>query len=113
MTISPDRQVSNMEGKAALPRSNGELVFQAPWEGRAFGLAVVMNHGGHYEWNEFANNLIAEIAAAEKAHTSPVYYEQWLEALEKLAISKGMISKDEVEARTEEFASGQREDHDH
>ena len=113
MAISPERQISHMKGKAALPRSNGELVFQAPWEGRAFGLAVVMNHDGCYEWKDFADNLMAEIAEAEKTQASQVYYEQWLQALEKLAISSGMVSKEELDARTEEFASGQREDHDH
>ena len=113
MSLSPDRQVSDMTGKAAPPRSNGELVFQAPWEGRAFGLAVAMNHDGRYEWTDFAGNLVAEIAESEKSRASQVYYEQWLAALEKLAISRGMVSKEELDARTEEFASGQQDDHDH
>ena len=81
-----------MTGKAAPPRSNGELVFQAPWEGRAFGLAVAMNHDGRYEWKDFAGNLTAEIAEGEKSGASQAYYEQWLAALEKLAISSGMVS---------------------
>jgi hypothetical protein len=29
-----------MEGTAALPRQNDELVFNAPWESRALGMAV-------------------------------------------------------------------------
>lgn len=31
-----------MSGAAALPRRNGELVFEAPWQGRAFGLALAL-----------------------------------------------------------------------
>ena len=40
---SADRLIANMEGSAALPRKNGELVFEAPWEGRAFGIAVALS----------------------------------------------------------------------
>ena len=37
-----DPRIANLDRSAALPRKNGELVFQAPWEGRAFGMAVVL-----------------------------------------------------------------------
>ena len=30
------------EGPAAPPRANGELVFEAPWESRAFGIAIAL-----------------------------------------------------------------------
>ena len=35
-----NQAVGSLDGVAALPRKNGELVFEAPWQGRAFGLAV-------------------------------------------------------------------------
>ena len=28
------------------PRANGELVFEAPWESRAFGVAVALHESG-------------------------------------------------------------------
>ena len=34
MNESPDKQIANMEEGVALPRKNGELVFEAPWEGQ-------------------------------------------------------------------------------
>jgi predicted DCC family thiol-disulfide oxidoreductase YuxK len=37
----------------APPRSNGELLFQRPWEGRAFGIAIALSKKGHYEWEDF------------------------------------------------------------
>jgi hypothetical protein len=37
----------DVEGPAAPPRSNGELAFAAPWESRAFGLAMALHDGGH------------------------------------------------------------------
>jgi nitrile hydratase accessory protein len=108
-----DRQVSNMEGDAALPRSNGELLFEAPWEGRAFGIAVVLNEDGRYEWREFRDQLVAEIAAEEAAATESSYYERWLASLERLAVAKGLVTEAELETRTAEYASGQREGDDH
>ena len=36
MTMRPGPEVTGMTGAAALPRRNGELVFEAPWQGRAF-----------------------------------------------------------------------------
>ena len=38
-----DRVVAVMEGAAALPRKNGELVFEEPWQGRVFGMAVALH----------------------------------------------------------------------
>ena len=43
MTSPTNDDISLMDGEASLPRSNGELIFDAPWEGRAFGLAVALN----------------------------------------------------------------------
>ena len=31
--------IDDLQGSAAVPRSNGELVFSQPWEARAFALA--------------------------------------------------------------------------
>ena len=31
-----------LAGRAALPRDNGELVFEEPWQGRALGMGVVV-----------------------------------------------------------------------
>lgn len=101
-----------MQDPGALPRQNGELVFQAPWEGRAFGAAVALYDTGLYPWREFADRLIAEIAAEGAAGGPETYYERWVAALEQLLLDKGIITEEELEARTAEYASGQREDHD-
>ena len=108
MTTSPDQHIANMEGDAALPRRNGELVFESPWEGRAFGLAVALNESGKYEWVEFRDRLAAEIAADQGKPN--LYYEQWLASLEKLAVAKGLVTAEELDSRTDEYATGQRDD---
>ena len=104
MTSSPDRRIANMVGSSALPRKNGELVFEAPWEGRAFGIAVALGDEGLYEWRDFSQRLAAEIAdTPDKSRSS--YYEQWLAALETLAVDRGLLTREEINGRTDEFAS--------
>src|SRR5262249_45367404 len=79
-----DRLIADMEGAAAAPRRNGELVFDAPWQGRAFGMAIALNGRELYEWEEFRQALIAEIAPAGSSDEGFVYYEKWLAAFEPL-----------------------------
>ena len=65
---------------AELPRDNGEVVFEAPWQGRVLALAVgLVDHYG-LDWDDFRQRLIAEIAAAPDRP----YYEAWTAALESL-----------------------------
>ncbi|MEE9277099.1 MAG: nitrile hydratase accessory protein [Dehalococcoidia bacterium] len=106
----PERVVADMQGAAAMPRKNGELVFDAPWQGRAFGLVAGLHEEGLYDWDEFRDRLIAEIAAAEKRAEAFDYYNCWLRAFEDLLTSKGIVSVDEVEERTSEFEFGEREE---
>ncbi len=112
-TKRPEAQVGLMEGPAELPRKNGELVFEAPWEGRAFGLAVAMSERQHYAWEEFRQRLIAQIAEAEACGARSTYYERWLAALESLLVGQGMVTAEELDARTAKIAAGEREEHDH
>jgi nitrile hydratase accessory protein len=81
-----------VDGPAAPPRSNGELLFAAPWESRAFGLAVALHADGAFAWSRFQKALIARIAAPGERP----YYEDWLGALEDV-LDLGA----EVDARTE------------
>ena len=113
MTQKADRQIATMEAQIALPRENGELVFQAPWEARAFGLAVALNEREIYEWREFSAELAATIAAAEQNNDSSNYYVRWIASLEELVIARGLISREQLDARTVEYAAGLHEDHDH
>jgi nitrile hydratase accessory protein len=110
MTATPDRQIADMEGPSALPRKNGELVFGDVWEGRVFGLATAMHEGRHFEWDEFRERLIKEIAHADRGDEGSSYYECWLNAFERLLVAGGLLSRDEVAARLAEFESGGRDD---
>ena len=100
--------MTDMRGELALPRSNGELVFAEPWEGRAFGIAVALNEGGTYEWGEFQRRLAEEIAAAPADEEGSAYYERWLASLERLLLDFGMVTWEELESRTAAYESGEQ-----
>ena len=80
MTASGGASAST-ELPADLPRHNGELVFAAPWEGRAFGLAAAYLDATGVGWPAFRSELVA--ALADLPDGTP-YYEAWVEALERL-----------------------------
>lgn len=110
MNTEPAREITNMDGDAALPRSNGELIFASPWEGRAFGIAVALNENEAYRWPEFRDELAREIASEKDKDSTPSYYEQWLASLEQLLLSKGIVTAEQLDQRTQEYESGDRDD---
>lgn len=112
MPAAPDPRIADMAEQVALPRQNGELVFAAPWEARAFGLAVALNEAGVYPWRDFSQGLAAETAEVEQHGAPASYYERWLETLAKLAIAKGLVTPEELDARTTEYAFGAHDEHE-
>jgi nitrile hydratase accessory protein len=99
-----------MDGPAAVPRKNGELVFEEPWEGRVFGMAVALHDHRLYVWEEFQHQLIAQIAQAEARGEDSRYYERWLASFERLLADKGLVTPEELEDRTEAFEFGERDE---
>ena len=108
--LTVDRVVAVMEGQAALPRKNGELVFEEPWQGRVFGMAVALHERGLYDWEEFRQTLIAQVAAAEARGGPFVYYEIWLQTFEELLARKRLVTGPELDETTYQFEFGERDE---
>ena len=106
-----------VDGPAAPPRQNGELVFSAPWESRLFGVTLALCERGVLEWEEFRRLLIDEIARWEAGRHPPAtwrYYACWQAAFERLLGAKGVCPGAELEARVRELAARPAgHDHDH
>ena len=116
VTESVDRTIASMDESIQLPRKNGELVFETPWEARAFGLAVALNENGNYAWGDFGSRLSSEISRAEQSGEVSTYYERWLRALEKLVVDNGMVTAEEIVSKTravEEEDGHHGHDHHH
>jgi nitrile hydratase accessory protein len=109
--VSVEAVVARMDGDAALPRRNGELVFEAPWESRAFGMVLALHEGGAFDWDDFRDRLIAEIGA-QPEDDGTQYYERWLAAFERLLGERGVLEDAEVAARVREIADHEH-DHEH
>jgi nitrile hydratase accessory protein len=88
-------EVQRMAGAAALPRQNGELVFDAPWQGRVLGMALALVQQRGLDWDEFRRRLIAAIDADP---TRP-YYESWTAALRDLVVDLGVADAQELDTR--------------
>jgi nitrile hydratase accessory protein len=105
-----------LEGAAALPRRNGEPVFGAPWQSRAFGMAMALHEAGAFEWEEFRSLMIEQIANATPGAQArqvgdddgSLYYSCWLAALFGVLQEGGVVGADELACRVEEFRTGAR-----
>jgi nitrile hydratase accessory protein len=121
---SPDEEATDDDGTAtrlhalladlgvaaAVPRRNGELVFDEPWQGRVFGMAVALSEQERLPWEEFRQALIAEIAAAEARGGEFRYYHAWLAAFERVLAERGAVRPDELEETTFQFEFGERDE---
>ncbi len=116
--------VLDSAGPAAPPRDNGELVFAAPWESQAFGVAMALHQARAFDWEDFRQRLIAEIRDWEQADPDRggwSYYRCWLRALERLLADRGLVAAEDLRARAALLAArppdhgppGHRHDHDH
>lgn len=109
----------DLQGPAAPPRANGELVFEQPWQGRAFGLAMALTERGVVSYDAFRDHLIARIAAweADPPEGEPYsYYAQWLQALEDVLDEQALVVTADVDARSQAYAvrpAGHDHGHEH
>jgi nitrile hydratase accessory protein len=77
-----------------LPRHNGELVFEEPWQGRALGMGVVAIDRAGASWSDFRRHLASAIAARgaiDGESYATTYYGAWLDALEALLAERGLL----------------------
>ena len=100
-----------LDTSVAPPLRNGELDFEAPWQGRVFALANSLSERGVFEWSEFQAALIQELKAVTVSADQPyAYYEHFLHALADLLNSKGVVSGKELAHQVDHFA---RREHGH
>jgi nitrile hydratase accessory protein len=79
---------------ASLPRDNGELVFEAPWQARALALTVALTDKLGLPWDAFRQRLMDEIA---KDPQRP-YYESWGAALESMVVDLDLTTPAALDA---------------
>lgn len=73
--------------------------FAEPWQAEAYALAHTLASRGLYTWPEWTAVFSAEIAAHPQRHDESVegaYFRQWLAALEKLLVARGVCGVEDV-----------------
>jgi nitrile hydratase accessory protein len=104
----PSGELSRLRELGSLPRQNGEVIFEAPWQSRTFGLVAGLTHVGVCDWGEFQGRISAvavrdetwdDLSVGESPHQVEKYYERWVSALEQILISQGTITHDDLDRR--------------
>ncbi|ORB66078.1 nitrile hydratase accessory protein [Mycolicibacterium tusciae] len=80
----------------SLPRDNGNLVFDAPWQARALGIAVAVVEKLDLPWDAFRQRLMDEIAADPQRS----YYDNWGRALESMVLDLDLATPAALDAAT-------------
>lgn len=92
-----------MNGLGPVPRTEKQGLFQHEWEKKIFGLTLATLAQGLYNIDE---NRYARECMEPGAYLASSYYAQWFAALETNLVDRGVIDRDEFDARTQSFAEG-------
>ena len=65
-------------GEPTIPRSNGTPVFDAPWQGRALAIAILLVERTGQQWDDFRHHLIHAI----DNKPDRAYWDSFAEALD-------------------------------
>ena len=103
--VSPPDDVSS-------PNDDG-APFSAPWQARAFGLAVALTEREGHDREAFHDRFVERLNAADpaavQADVEGAYYERWLDALEATLLEAEVLTETELERRAAEFTEGERD----
>ncbi|CAH2780663.1 MAG: putative metal chaperone, involved in Fe-nitrile hydratase activation, GTPase of COG0523 family [uncultured Paraburkholderia sp.] len=90
----------------ALPCSDAEPAFSAPWQARAFAMTLRLHELGVFkraEWTECLGQTIREAQAAGELDYRDTYYYHWLAALERTSAKKGLVTDRSLAQRQNEW----------
>src|SRR4051812_22648766 len=90
----------DVEGPAAPPRANGELVFEEPWQRRLFATTMALCDAGAITYGDFRQRLIDELDT-----TPGPYWWRWQDALEHLLADRCLFEPHDLAARVETFVA--------
>ena len=96
-----------MTGVALLPlvapsRAETDPRFEAPWQAQAFAIVLHLSRAGYFDWTEWVEVFSAEIAhhpACAGEGETDAYYRQWLAALDRILIDRGLLNPEDAQER--------------
>ena len=90
------------------PMQNGEVVFEAPWQSRVFGMAVSLSEQGVFAWSDFQAALIEAVAEWEAQHADGAeypYFEIFAQALQQVLIQLGVVELSALDKTAQALAN--------
>jgi nitrile hydratase accessory protein len=116
--VTDDLEATIGDVRAATgPPGEDDVVFEAPWQARAFALTVALRREGDFPWGAFQTRLTEELddaeghagASTEAEEAEAAYYRAWLAAVERLLLEEDVLEDEELAERAAAFASGERD----
>jgi len=95
--------MGGMHGFGRVDREENEPVFHAAWESRVLGLSRACSAQHLFNIDE-SRHAIERMAPVDYLGSS--YYERWLDRTVRLLVEKGVITREELERRMAQLASG-------
>jgi nitrile hydratase subunit beta len=93
--------LGGMHGFGPVEREANEPPFHARWEAAVYAIMRASLGQGLYNLDEFRHG----VERMDPAHyLRSGYYEHWLDGIARVLVEKGVISREELEARTAFFA---------
>src|SRR4030095_6777628 len=93
--------LGGMHGFGPVEREANEPAFHEPWEAAVYAIMRGSLGHGQYTLDEFRHG----VERMNPAHyLRSGYYEHWLDGIARVLIEKGVVSGDELAARTAFFA---------
>jgi nitrile hydratase accessory protein len=99
------------EAIPGMPRDDNGPVFHAPWEAKAFAMALALHQNGLFAWSEWSAMLGEQIKKAQAAgdpDTGETYYHHWLATLERMVAEKGAAT---TQALAQHYRAWERATH--
>ncbi len=110
--MKPPRIDALLDGINLGAAPDEERVFSAPWEARAFAVALALSEAGYFSWDFFRARLIEQVAVSDRVRerdgtaSRGEYYEHFLRALEQAVAEAGLASPAELARKIMEIEAG-------
>ena len=95
--------MGGMHGFGPIDIEADELVFHEEWEGRVYGMVTSIREEHDVYGPYGSRHYIENIPPAQYLASS--YYERWMLALQAALVNKGLLTAEELDDRTRQFAA--------
>ncbi|MEM7300621.1 MAG: nitrile hydratase accessory protein [Pseudomonadota bacterium] len=82
---------------------DGAPMFAAPWEAKAFALAVSLCEQGVFTWPQWCETFGSVLQEAGSDDRAQNYYRHWMTALERISATSTLVSDKELNVRTAQW----------